>query len=281
MVTQMSPGFGGSLDLKKNDIEHGPVKSSGSLGMKITAKSAVVVDLRSKKILWEKNSDERMAMASLTKLMTAIVFLENNKKKLSERFLVPMSVTMIEGADIDLLQGEEITYKDLLWGALIGSGNDAAESLAIALGDREEFISKMNEKAGELGLNNTYFSGVTGLDKFDHYSTAFDMAKLLGYALENKVIKEALRVKEFDIHSLNTEHVHHVMSTNRLLRYDYPKMMGGKTGYTENAGFCLVSWSGNKKGHEIITVVLGSDLNGNQFQDTKALIDWSYKNYKF
>ncbi len=279
LAAQLSPSFGGDLDFKKGDTA-GPEKVSNSMGMKITAKSAIVVDRKSQKVLFEKNSNEQVSMASLTKLMTAIVFLDNFDKKLSAKFLVPVEATLLEGADIDLLHGEEITYKDLLWGALIGSGNDAAESLAISLG-KKDFINKMNEKAREIGLDGTHFSGVTGLDAKDHYSNAGDLVKLLDYAISNKTIKEAVQVKEFDAHALNADHIHHIVNTNRLLRFDYPKIKGGKTGYTENAGFCLASWSEDKKGNEIIVVVLGSDLNGNQFQDTKALIDWTYNNYSF
>lgn len=281
LAAQISPISGGSLSSKKIDADLGPFKKTESLGMQITAKSALVIDRKTKKVLFEKDPNERMAMASLTKLMTAIVFLEESNKKLDEKFLVPYDITVLEGAGVGLESGEEITYKDLLLGALVGSGNDAAEGLALSLSNRKEFIEKMNQKAIDLGLKDTHFNCPSGLDTEGHYSTAADMAKILDYALENKTIKEALEIKEFDIHSLNTDLVYHVMSTNRLLRADYPKIKGGKTGYTEAAGFCLASFSEDKKNNEIITVVMNSDLNGNQFQDTKALVDWTFGNYRW
>ncbi len=281
LAVQITPSVGGNLDMQKKVDDLGPIKKTESLGMQITAKSAIVLDRKTKKVLYEKNPNQRMAMASLTKLMTAIVFLEESKKKLDERFLVPYEITVLDGAGIGLVPGEEISYKDLFWGALIGSGNDAAEGLALTLGNRKEFIDKMNEKAKELGLLDTHFACASGLDTENHYSTASDMAKILDYALGIKEIKEAMKVKEFDVHSLNTDLVHHVLNTNRLLRYDYPKMKGGKTGYTEAAGFCLASYSLDEKDNGIITVVMNSDLDGNQFQDTKALVDWTYNNYKW
>lgn len=280
LTAQISPMNGNGFELQKNRVDSGPVKKTESLGMQITAKSALVIDRKTKKVLYEKNANQKMAMASLTKLMTAIVFLEESKKKLDERFLVPYDITVLDGAGIGLVPGEEISYKDLLWGALVGSGNDAAEALALTLDNRKEFIEKMNEKAKELGLNNTHFACVAGLDTSDHYSTATDIVKLFDYALGIKEIREAIRIKEFDAHSLNTDFVHHVVNTNRLLRFDYPRIKGGKTGYTESAGFCLVAWSEDKN-NEIITVVMNSDLDGNQFQDTKALIDWTFGNYRW
>ncbi|MFA6296700.1 MAG: D-alanyl-D-alanine carboxypeptidase family protein [Patescibacteria group bacterium] len=281
LAAQISPLSGGSFDVQKKVDDLGPVKKTESLGMQITSKSAIVVDRKTKKVLYEKNPNQRMAMASMTKLMTAIVFLEESKKNLNDRFLVPYEITVLDGAGIGLESGEEITYKDLLWGALIGSGNDAAEGLALTLDNRKEFIDKMNEKAKELGLLDTHFACASGLDTENHYSTASDMAKILDYALGLKEIKEAIKVKEFDVNSLNTDLVHHILNTNRLLRYDYPKMVGGKTGYTDAAGFCLASLSSDEKNNDILTVVMNSDLDGNQFQDTKALVDWTYKNYKW
>lgn len=281
LAAQITPTIGGNLDIQKKIDDLGPVKKTESLGMQITAKSAIVLDRKTKKVLYEKNSSQRMAMASMTKLMTAIVFLEQSKKKLEDRFLVPYEITVLDGAGIGLVSGEEISYKDLLWGALIGSGNDAAEGLALTLGNRKEFLEKMNEKAKELGLLDTHFACASGLDTDNHYSTASDMAKIFDYALGIKEIREAIKVKEFDAHSLNTDLVHHILNTNRLLRYDYPKMIGGKTGYTEAAGFCLVSSSSDEKNNDIITVLMNSDFDGNQFQDTKALVDWTYDNYKW
>ncbi len=257
-----------------------PQKINKSLGVKLKAKSALVLDRGSGEILFAKDSQKKMAMASITKIMTAIVALDS-KINLDDTIIIENDFVELEGADIELAQGEKLKVKDLLYGTLIASGNDAASALALnASGDLKIFIDQMNKKAKELGLENTRFANVSGLDMEGHYSTAEDLAKLADYAFKNKQFIEVASTKEYDIvpESGNSRHI---SSTNRLLLAAYPNLKVGKTGYTDNAGFCFLGLSENSKGNQIITVILKEDLNGEQFQETKSLIDWTYKTYKW
>lgn len=258
----------------------GPVKKSDSLGMKITAKSAIVIDKATGSVLFEKNANERTAMASLTKVMTGIVALESGAN-LDDTVLLSSETVGLEGANVGLEDGEEIRAKDLLYGTLIASGNDAAVSLAKYIGrDVDSFVAKMNQQAQVLGLNDTRFKNPCGLDADNHFSTARDLAKLFDYATDNNSFREIIAMQSYDANALNKETVHHFETTNKLFDI-YLDMKGGKTGFTDEAMFSFVSLFDNGQGNEIIVVVLGSDLNGNQFQDTKALADWTFRNYNW
>ncbi len=256
-----------------------PQKISDSLGVKLEAKSAIVLDRKSGEILFAKNARQKLAMASITKIMTSIVALDN-KINLDDSVIITNDFVELEGADINLAQGEKLKVRDLLYGTLIASGNDAASALALyAGGDLNVFISRMNKKADELGMKNTHFVNPSGLDAEGHYSTAEDLAKLADYAFNNNKFIEADTTKEYDI--VPEDGIsRHIRSTNKLLLADYPHIKAGKTGFTDNAGFCFLGLSDDGQGNQIITVVLGEDLNGEQFQETKSLIDWAYKTYK-
>lgn len=257
-----------------------PKKINESLGVKLEARSAIILDRGSGQILFAKNADEKMAMASLTKIMTAIVALDS-KIDLENTILIKNSYIELEGADIDLRQGEKIKVKDLLYGTLIASGNDAASALAEHTGGNlKNFISKMNDKADKLNLKNTHFAGVSGLDTENHYSTAENLARLGDYAFKNEEFLKVTKTKEYDIVPDDNE-VRHYMTTDKLLLVDYPRLIAGKTGYTDNAGFCFLGLSDDGQGNQIITVILGEDQNGEQFQESKALIDWAYKTYSW
>jgi D-alanyl-D-alanine carboxypeptidase len=257
-----------------------PKKINESLGVKLEAKAAIVLDRKSGEILYAKNVREKLAMASITKIMTVIVALDS-KINLEDTVIIENDFMELEGADIDLRQGEKIKVNDLVHGALVASGNDSASALALHTGgDLKKFVAKMNKKAEELNLKNTHFANVSGLDAKDHYSSAEDLAKLADYAFKNEKFLEAITVREFDIVP-EVGDGRHYNSTNKLLLADYPKMKAGKTGYTENAGFCFLGLSANDYENQIITVILGEDLNGEQFQETKVLIDWAYKTYKW
>ncbi|NQU99923.1 MAG: D-alanyl-D-alanine carboxypeptidase [Parcubacteria group bacterium] len=264
---------------KENSVKT-PQKINESLGVKLEAKSALVLDRESGEILFSKDSQKEMAMASITKIMTAIVALDS-KINLEDTIIIENDFVELEGADIDLTQGENLKVKDLLYGTLIASGNDAASALALhTSGDLKTFIAKMNKKTEELNMENTHFANVSGLDTKGHYSTAEDLAILADYAFKNKKFIEVATTREYDIVPENNDS-RHIRSTNKLLLADYPKLKAGKTGYTDNAGFCFLGLSDNGKGNQIITVILGEDLNGEQFQETKSLIDWTYKTYKW
>jgi D-alanyl-D-alanine carboxypeptidase len=257
-----------------------PEKVTESLGVKLNAKAAVVLDRKSGEILYEKAGQEKLPMASLTKLMTALVSLES-KINLNDTVIIKSNSVEVEGLDINLEVGEKIKISDLLFGTLIASGNDAAQAIAeYTSGNIEDFVSQMNKKAAELGLYNTHYVGVTGLDVDGHYSSARDSALLADYAFDNPELAPIVEIKEYEF-TTDAGKTHHFKNTNLLLRDDYPKVRGGKTGFTDNAGYCLINLAADEKNNQIITVVLGEKENGDQFQDTKALIDWTFKNYKW
>jgi len=257
-----------------------PHKRTDSLGMELQAKSAIVIDQRSGRVLLEKNSQENLPMASLTKMMTATVVLESGVN-LDEAVLIDEEVANLEGADIDLLSGEEVRVVDLLHGLLIASGNDAALALAkkIGGGSTENFVAMMNHKAQAIGLTNTHFVNPSGLDQTNHYSNVRDLALLASYADRQPLFNKIVQIKEYDFSAVNLEKNHHLVNTNKLLRSNYAHIKGGKTGYTEEAGFCLTTFAANAEQHSIVVVVLGDQLNGEQFQDTKALVEWVFNNY--
>lgn len=265
----------------EDQLHQGPTKTSDSLGVKITADSGIVFDRESGKVLFSKSPNTRLAMASITKVMTVITALESGKDLQEEVVVAPEAANLI-GARIKLEPNETIRFEDLLKGAMISSGNDAALAIAYHVGDGdvEAFIAMMNENAKRLGLKNTQFKNPHGLDQDGHYSTAEDIGKLFDHALENENFRKYISTKTDEAHALDRSTVHKLKNTNRLLDGAYPYMIGAKTGYTDNAGFCLVSVS-SKDENEIITVVLGSDYSGNQFQDSKALIEWSFNNYRW
>jgi D-alanyl-D-alanine carboxypeptidase len=258
-----------------------PHKQTESLGIEIDAKSAIVVDSVSGRMLFEKDNAAELPMASLTKMMTAVVVLDSGVNP-EESAVIDSEVVQVEGADIGLKEGEEMRVSDLLYGVLIASGNDAALALAKKIGGSVEgFVGQMNEKASDLGLSNTHFSNPTGLDQEDHFSNVKDLAILANHAFKNPIFQEIVGIKEHDIQALNSDKTHHLKNTNKLLLNDYSNILGGKTGFTDEAGFCLTSFAENERGNQIVVVVLGSEEDGNQFQDTKALVEWTFMNYEW
>lgn len=258
---------------------NGPQKTTKSLGTKITAKSAIVIDRKSNKVLFEKEADTRLNVASLSKIMTAIVA-EEARVDFSDEVTIDKEMIETEESLIDLEIGEKIRLSDLYLGMLVHSGNDATLALAKYIaGDLNKFVVQMNRKAEALGLFNTVFETPTGLE--GNFSSARELSKLFDFALEKERFRKAISISEYKAHSLNSDKVHFFQNTNKLLNEAYPYVIGGKTGYTDEAGFCLATVASDKKGNEIISVVLGSSLYGDHFQDTKALIEWTFKNYKW
>ncbi|KKT76551.1 MAG: Serine-type D-Ala-D-Ala carboxypeptidase [Candidatus Peregrinibacteria bacterium GW2011_GWA2_44_7] len=240
----------------------------------------MVVDLDSGKILYEKNSTNRVPIASLTKLMTGIIIAEEETPhtivKVSER------ASGIEGSKVWLNSGEEISVKNLMYGMMIASGNDAAVALSeFNAGSLENFVKKMNEKSEKLGLKNTHFSNPMGFDENTNYSTAEDMAILSMLVLKKPILVEASEKDRYKIQS-ESGIEHEVVTTNKLLTENQIiggfKIEGLKTGTTPEAGECLITRALNPEGHEILTVVLGSK---DRFSDTKGLINWVAESYSW
>ena len=253
-----------------------PIKDPLMISPIIDARGVIAMDMTSGEILYEKNAHKELAMASITKLMTMLLILEDNN--LNEVVTISHNAANTEGSTMFLREGEEITVQNLLYGTLIHSANDAAVALAEHnAGSVDKFVEKMNTRAQELSLVNTHFSNPMGLDKANNYSSAYDLAKLGSFIYKNKFIKESAIIKNLDVQSVSGSYTHKLESTNDLLD-SYLKIKGLKTGSTDGAGLCLVAIAENDQGHEVITVLLNSPA---RFEESKILLDWVFRAYKW
>ncbi|MDW5299859.1 MAG: D-alanyl-D-alanine carboxypeptidase family protein [Sedimentibacter sp.] len=238
----------------------------------VAAKSYIVIDADSGRIISSRNANEKLPIASTTKIMTTILSIEN-ADNLTQKIEVPAFSTGIEGSSIYLKPRQMVSITDLLYGTMLRSGNDAAETLAAFTGrnSQEGFVSMMNDKAVEIGAYNTCFANACGLHDDNHYSTAYDLALISKYAMRNETFKEIVSTVKYKAESLNTI----LYNKNKVvLEYEYGS--GVKIGYTKAAGRCLVA-SAEKEGIEIIVVVLNDN---DWFNDSYKLFDWAFENYK-
>lgn len=244
----------------------------------ILSRYAVIYDRASGVVLWGKDENTPVPMASTTKIMTAIVMLEQiGTDRLGEEVTVDKQAANTVGSRLGLSTGDKITYNDLLYGLMLCSGNDAAVQIAISTaGSVENFAELMNKKALELGLENTHFVTPHGLDRDAHYTTALELAKITDYAIQNPKIAEVVTTKQYTV--TIDGYPKTISNTNELLGY-LDGVNGVKTGYTSKAGRCLVT-SANRDGFEIITVVLGADTRKIRTQDSIKLIEYAYKEYE-
>jgi D-alanyl-D-alanine carboxypeptidase len=263
--------FQNLYDIDFDKIPSLPIKNPQTKEPYVNAQGAIVIDIATSKILYQKNPDKKFSIASLTKIMTALVSLENYK--LTDVVTVPADAPYIKGAKINLREGEEITVRNLLYGLLLYSGNDAAYTLAFKMGI-DEFVFKMNQKAKELGLSGLSYVDPTGLNP-SNMATLKDLSFLAAFALRNPTFAQIVKTNEIEISSTDGKIKHPLKNTNRLLR-EYPGTFGVKTGYTEEAGHCLIAAS-EKGGHQILSVVLGAPSD--QFKESMMLLDWAFKNY--
>ena len=242
----------------------------------INSRIGIIYDRKSGKVIWGKNENKRSAMASTTKIMTCIVVIEN--ADLNAEVKVSAKAAGPGGSRLGLKKDDKITIKDLLYGLMLRSGNDAAVALAEYVGkDKEGFANLMNKKAKELGLKDTHFVTPHGLDDPEHYTTAYELAKIADYALKNEMFAKIVGTKE---HTININgYAKQLCNTNELLGY-LQGVSGVKTGFTNNAGRCLVT-SVNRNDFEIITVVLGADTKKIRTADSINLIEYAYENYKY
>lgn len=237
----------------------------------VSAKSALVYDLTLEKVLLSKNPKEKLPMASLTKIMTAIIALEspreNNRYKISEEYLVGEN-------SMGLLRGEILSLEELLYGLILVSGNDAAETIAGSYtGGRTQFIAAMNNKAKSLELKDTHFTNPSGLEgDGDQYTTVYDLLVITKYALQFPLFRKVAGAIDYYIpYSENHKEFYLTNETNLLT--SYPGVIGVKAGFTPEAGLCLVTYL-DYKGHEIIGIILGSD---NRRDEMKELLDYGLK----
>lgn len=243
--------------------------------VKISSPSAIVIDSLSGRVLYEKDGYSKRKIASLTKVLTAIVTIEN--VKLDEVVTVKTGSGSIGGSTVGVKKGNEITVKALMYGMLMESGNDCAYALAEYVGgDIETFGKMMTEKAKEIGAKDSSFKNPHGLDVEGHYSTAYDMALITRYALNNKSINEIVNTNTISVKFGKI--VKTFSNTNRLLR-TYSLADGVKTGFTNGANRCLIS-SATKDDLRVIAVVLGSETTDIRFNESKNLLEYALDNYK-
>ncbi len=242
----------------------------------LNARSAIILDRTSKNILYGKNEYRKVKMASTTKIMTAIVILENCD--LSQTVQVSKKAAGTGGSRLGLKANDKITVNDLLYGLLLCSGNDAAVCLAeVCSGSVKDFSDLMNSKAEELGLKNSHFETPHGLDSDEHYTTAYELALLTNYALENPTFKKMVGTKTYTV-TING-YPKTLSNTNELLG-NLNGVYGVKTGFTNGANRCLVT-ACKRDNMDIICVVLGCDTKKFRTSDSIKLIEYAFKNYEY
>lgn len=249
----------------------------------INSKIVEVYDINDDKVLYEVDSNKQTSIASLTKIATTITAIENIKN-LDEQVTITsniLSTVSNDASKAGLKVGDKVTYRDLLYASMLPSGADATNSIAIlSSGSIDNFVAKMNELAKKLKLENTHFANVTGLDKEGHYSSADDVRKLLNYALKNELFRQIYTTKEYTLS--NGLKVKSTTSSKYGNNLDTSKIIGSKTGFTGNAGYCLSSLS-NINGHEMLIIVLNASHIGNNYYnivDTVDLINFMNESYK-
>lgn len=238
----------------------------------LSADSAILIDAASGKVLKEVNAYQKRGMASTTKIMTALVALENSNP--DDVVTVSATASGVEGSSLYLVVGEKLTMEQLLYGLMLHSGNDAATAIAEHVaGSVDDFAVLMNKKAVELGLKNTHFTNPHGLDNEQHYTTAYDLAMLTKHALQNETFAKIVATKQTKIGE--NEQTRYLTNHNKLLRM-YEGANGVKTGFTKKDGRCLVS-SATRDGITLIAVTLAACDDWN---DHMEMFNYGFGNFK-
>ena len=249
----------------------------------INSRNAIVINLNTNEIIYEKNKDEVINIASMQKIMTTLVGIEKINN-MDESFTIPDG--MFSSLDPELMivgfsAGDKLTYRDLIYGTMLKSGADAAYALAVYVaGSEENYVGLMNDKARELGLNNTYFKNTTGMDEDGQHSSVSDIAKLFDYALKNKEFKKVITTEKYTTSNGDFNITGPIAVAHK---YDMSYFLGGKTGYTDYAGKCLASF-GEKDDVRflIVTANADPDLGENvNYLDHKTLYEYFINNYSF
>lgn len=247
----------------------------------LNAKSSILIEASTGKILYEKNKDERYAPASMTKMMSLVIIMDNiynGNLRLDEMVKTSKNASGMGGSQIFLKEGEEMSVDDMLKGITIGSANDATVALAERIaGSEEAFVKIMNEYAKKLGLKNTHFKNCTGLDENDHYSSAYDMSVIARELVKHDKILNYSSIYETYLRS-DTDNKFWLVNTNKLVRF-YKGVDGLKTGYTDTAGYCLTATI-NKDNMRVIAVVMGEDSSTTRNSEVSGLLDYAYNLYK-
>lgn len=245
------------------------------------AKSGLLIEASTGEILYEKNKNEKVSVASMTKMVAQIIILENIEKGTltwDEKIKVSSNAAGMGGSQIWLQPGEEMTVRDLMKGITMASANDATVAMAERIaGTEDAFVKQMNDKVKELGLKNTHFVNPTGLDEENHYSSAYDMGLIAKKLLKHEQILEFSKVYE-DYIRQDTPNKYWVVNTNKLVRF-YEGADGLKTGFTDNAGYCMAV-TAKRDGMRLIAIVLGEASGKVRNQETSELLDYGFNLYK-
>ena len=256
-----------------------------ALNLDISSKNAILYNMDSGEVIYEKNSDEKVSIASLTKIMTALITIEN-VENLDERVILIENdfEGLIEANAVTagFTKGEVVTYRDLLYGLLLPSGADAAKALArLVAGSEEKFIQKMNDKVKKMNLKQTNFSTVIGLDDVNNYSTAKEVSLIFKEALKNKDFKTILTTKEYTTSDSKLKFKSTIQSNAKKYNIDIPYILGGKTGTTTDAGLCLATIAkANNVNYMLVTLGALYDKKApHNIEDAKVIYDYFIKNY--
>lgn len=243
--------------------------------------SAILIEPTTNSILYELNVHERRAPASMTKLMTMLLIMEaidDGRIGLEDKVIISKNAASMGGSQVFLQENMEILVTELLKSICITSGNDAAVAMAEYIGGTtENFVNMMNDKANELGLKNTHFMNVHGLDQDDHYSSAYDMSQIAVEILKHPKILEYTSLYEEYLNKPDGTRTW-LVNTNKLVRF-YNGVDGLKTGFTKNAMYCLTA-TAKKNDIRFVTVVMGVDTNEHRSQDTTSLLNYGFSTYK-
>lgn len=236
----------------------------------VSAKACIMIEAVTGNIIYEKNAHDKLPMASTTKIMTTILSLESGD--LDTQFTVDSDAIKVEGSSMGLIEGDIVTKRALCYGMMLPSGNDSANATAIKLGGSfENFAKMMNDKAKEIGMNDTLFVTPSGLDEGGHSSTAYDMALLTRYALKNPDFREICGSSTAQVNFGNPPYDRWLKNSNKLLNM-YEGVIGVKTGFTDDAGRCLVS-ACERNGVTLIVVTLNAP---NDWNDHMSLYDYGF-----
>lgn len=244
------------------------------------AKSAIMIESSTGEILFQKNANEKLPPASMTKMMSLLLIFEEIDKgniKWDEMITASEHASSMGGSQIFLKVGEKMSVEDLIKGITIASGNDATVAMAERVsGSEESFVKKMNDKARSLGLKDTNFINATGLDADNHYSSAHDMSVIAKELIKHEKVLDFSSTYE-DYLRKDTANPFWLVNTNRLVKY-YPEIDGLKTGFTSGAGYCLTA-TAEKEGMRLITVVMNEEDTGKRSSDTKKMLDYGFNMY--
>jgi len=256
-------------------------EQSSNISLASKAGSAILIEASTGEILFEKNANEKMAPASMTKMMSMLVIIENIEKgviKWDDVITASENASSMGGSQILLETGEKMTVTDLFKGVAVASGNDAVVALAEAIaGTTDEFVRMMNEKAKELGLKNTNFKNPHGLEEANHYSSAYDMAMIAKELVKHEKVLEFTVIYD-DYLRKGTDREFWLVNTNKLVRY-YTGVDGLKTGFTNEAGYCLTA-TAKKNNMRLIAVVMKEESSAVRNAEVTSMLDYGFAQYK-